>query len=103
VRRLWYTRWARWEQHLRPWTSSWFADAICVHRGEGAWTDTGAPYWGGLQMDRSFMAAYGRSFYLRWGTADRWPPVAQLHAAYRAWRVRGWEPWPNTARACGLI
>src|SRR4051812_48418992 len=24
---------------------------LCIHTGEGSWTDPGAPYWGGLQMD----------------------------------------------------
>jgi hypothetical protein len=76
---------------------------MCVHHYEGAWNDPGAPYWGGLQMDRSFMAAYGARFLEHYGTADHWPPIDQLIAAYKAWLLRGWEPWPNTARACGLL
>ena len=40
----------------------------------------------------------------KWGTADNWPAWAQLQAAVRAYRAgRGFYPWPNTARACGLI
>lgn len=76
----------------------------CVHRREGAWNaSTGNGYHGGLQMDRSFQAIYGPEFARRWGTADRWPMWAQLVAAERAWQVRGWEPWPTTARLCGLL
>ena len=37
------------------------------------------------------------------GHADRWPVWAQLVAAERAYASRGWSPWPNTARACGLL
>lgn len=88
---------------------------LCIHNYEGSWTDSGAPYWGGLQMDLSFQGTYGYK-YVRvfgkiikirfldlWGTADHWPIKAQLHAARNAYRVRGWWPWPNTARFCGLI
>jgi hypothetical protein len=75
----------------------------CIHRYEGAWNDPNAPYWGGLQMDMNFMRAYGGEFLRRWGTADHWPPGAQMLAADRAWRVRGFNPWPNTARMCGLL
>src|SRR5262245_37720267 len=31
---------------------------MCIDRYEGSWTDSGDPYWGGLQMDQSFMTAY---------------------------------------------
>jgi len=27
------------------------AQFLCIHRFEGSWTDSGAPYYGGLQMD----------------------------------------------------
>lgn len=76
---------------------------MCVHRYEGAWTDPAAPYYGGLQMDVAFMAAYGARYLEAWGTADHWPALAQLLAAHRAWRARGWSPWPNTAAMCGLL
>jgi len=76
---------------------------LCIHRYEGRWDDPGWPYWGGLQMDRNFMRAYGPRFYRRWGTADHWPRWAQLNAGVRAVRVRGYAPWPNTARICGLL
>ena len=55
-------------------------------------------------MDRRFQSLYGADFVGRWGTADNWPAWAQLQAAARAYRSgRGFYPWPNTARACGLI
>jgi hypothetical protein len=78
---------------------------LCIHRYEGAWTaNTGNGYYGGLQMDVAFMRRYGSDFVHRWGTADNWPVWAQLRAALRAHRSgRGFSPWPNTARACGLI
>lgn len=76
---------------------------LCIHHFEGSWSDPNAPYWGGLQMDVNFMEAYGPSFYRRWGTADHWPVWAQLQAGRVAYRVRGWWPWPNTARYCGLL
>jgi hypothetical protein len=66
-----------------------------VHRCEGSWTDPSAPYYGGLQMDWSFMRSYGGEFLAWWGTADRWPPWAQMAAAERAYRSgRGYSPWP---------
>jgi hypothetical protein len=87
-----------------PWLhGSWYEAALCVHHYEGAWNDPNAPYYGGLQMDLSFQAAYGGEYLAAYGTADHWPVVDQLHAAYRAWLSRGWEPWPTTARMCGLL
>jgi hypothetical protein len=77
--------------------------ALCVHRHEGAWNDPHAPFYGGMQMDYSFQKAHGPVYLRRWGTADRWPVWAQLHASYDGWSSRGWHPWPNTARACGLL
>ena len=77
---------------------------LCIHRYEGSWTDTGEPYYGGLQMDLTFQSLYGAEFLVRWGSADNWPVWAQLRAAVRAYQSgRGFSPWPNTARACGLI
>jgi hypothetical protein len=77
----------------------------CIHHFEGAWNaNTGNGYYGGLQMDIGFQSRYGSSYLRRWGTADNWPEWAQLDAAVRAYRSgRGFGPWPNTARACGLI
>jgi hypothetical protein len=77
----------------------------CIHAYEGSWTaNTGNGYYGGLQMDVSFESRYGADFVRRWGTADNWPVWAQLQAAVRAYRSgRGFSPWPNTARICGLV
>jgi len=90
-----------------PHMSGW----LCIHRYEGSWSDSGDPYWGGLQMDRGFMATYGRDFIARFGGyANVWPVWAQMTAAERAYRapagngrIRGYTPWPNTARFCGLL
>ncbi|HZP73000.1 MAG TPA: hypothetical protein VFA97_06440 [Gaiellaceae bacterium] len=78
---------------------------LCIHRYEGAWNaNTGNGYFGGLQMDVSFQRRYGDDFAARWGTADNWPAWAQLETAARAYRSgRGFWPWPNTARICGLM
>lgn len=78
---------------------------LCIHRYEGAWdAATGNGYYGGLQMDLKFQSTYGMDFLHKWGTADNWPVWAQIMAASRAYYSgRGFFPWPNTARACGLI
>jgi len=78
---------------------------LCIHRYEGAWnSNTGNGYYGGLQMDLAFQSLYGGDFLGRWGTADNWPVWAQITAAVRAYQSgRGFFPWPNTARACGLL
>ena len=78
------------------------ADWLCIHHYEGAWNDSGGPYWGGLQMDISFQQEYGAWLLRTKGTADRWTPIEQIWVAVRAWRTRGFSPWPNTARACGV-
>ena len=77
---------------------------LCIHRYEGSWSDSSDPYWGGLQMDRGFMSAYAPRELLRRGFADRWTALEQMWVAERAHRSgRGYWPWPNTARACGLV
>jgi hypothetical protein len=82
--------------HRREW--------LCIHRYEGSWTDPNAPYYGGLQMDLSFQRTYAPGLLRRKGTADHWTPLEQMWAAERAHRSgRGFYPWPNTARYCGLI
>jgi hypothetical protein len=102
IRDLWRTRAGRAYRraanppHERQWR--------CIQRYEGAWDDPNAPYWGGLQMDLSFQRMYGSDLLRRKGTADRWTPVEQMWVAERALRAgRGFHPWPNTARFCGLI
>jgi hypothetical protein len=82
--------------HLQAW--------LCIHRYEGSWTDSGAPFYGGLQMDYGFMARYGGFLLHRKGTAENWTPLEQIWVAERALRAgRGFYPWPNTARYCGLL
>jgi Transglycosylase-like domain len=83
--------------HKRQWQ--------CIHRYEGDWrSNTGNGYYGGLQMDIAFQRHYGSWLLRRKGTADRWTPIEQMWVAERAHRSgRGFMPWPNTARACGLI
>jgi hypothetical protein len=84
----------------------WLTDAFsCIHRYEGSWNaNSGNGYYGGLQMDYGFMQRYGTGYLRRWGTADRWPAWAQIAASVRAYQSgRGFWPWPNTARACGLL
>lgn len=98
--RVWHQRehraWRRAEHP--PLLGAW----NCIHHYEGSWTDHGAPYWGGLQMDYSFQSTYGGWLLRHKGTADRWTPLEQIWAGVRAWRVRGFSPWPNTARDCGV-
>jgi hypothetical protein len=82
--------------HLRAWR--------CIHRYEGPWKDPHAPYFGGLQMDLAFQRAYGRMLLRSKGTANRWTRFEQMWVAERALRRgRGFHPWPNTARYCGLL
>ena len=80
--------------HKRGW--------LCIHHFEGSWRDSGDPYWGGLQMDLSFQETYGGWLLQHKGTADHWSPLEQIWVAVRAWRVRGFSPWPNTAHYCGM-
>jgi len=82
--------------HERAWT--------CIHGFEGAWTDPAAPYYGGLQMDLEFQREWGPDLLARKGTADHWTPLEQMWVAERAHQSGlGFTPWPNTARACGLL
>jgi hypothetical protein len=77
---------------------------MCIHRYEASWRDDGGPYYGGLQMDIAFQQHYGRMLFRRKGTANNWTPLEQMWIAERAYRAgRGFYPWPNTARSCGLI
>jgi hypothetical protein len=102
VLRQWRTRAIRAKRraHSPPHAAAW----RCLQRHEGPWTDAGDPYWGGLQMDRAFMRTYAPRYLLRRGWANRWTPIEQMWVAERAHRAgRGFYPWPNTARRCGLI
>jgi hypothetical protein len=91
-------------------TPRWLTQAfMCIQRHEtgAAWTggwraNTGNGYYGGLQMDWNFMSAYGPVYLRRYGPAHNWSPSMQIEVAARAWRTRGFNPWPNTRRMCGL-
>jgi hypothetical protein len=92
--------WARWHGHRPPHLFAW----RCIHTYEGAWRDPNAPYYGGLQMDLTFQRQYGASLLRRKGTANHWTVFEQMWVAERAHRAgRGFYPWPNTARYCGLL
>ena len=107
VRVLWQRRAERALRQAQnpPHRSAW----MCIHRYErdpaqGWRTRTGNGYYGGLQMDLAFQRAYGRELLRRKGTANNWTPYEQMWVAERAYRSgRGFYPWPNTARYCGLI
>lgn len=75
---------------------------LCIHRYEAAWNDSGSPYWGGMQMDLSFQKTYGPRALKRYGTADHWPVWQQLRSAVKAVLKRGYGPWPNTRKPCGV-
>jgi hypothetical protein len=89
---------AWWHAKHPPELRAW----LCIHHYEGSWSDPGSPYWGGLQMDLSFQEAYGGWLLRHKGTAENWSPLEQIWVAVRASRVRGFSPWPNTARYCGV-
>jgi len=90
--------------HKRQWR--------CIQRYEGPWRsypggpgllDSGGPYYGGLQMDLEFQRTYGAYLLHKKGTANRWSPLEQMWVAERAYKTRGFYPWPTTAAYCGLI
>jgi hypothetical protein len=126
-------------QFLR-WPIGNVSNWLCIYsheHGRGGWsTNTGNDYWGGLQMDRDFMADYGADLVLKYGghvvgrapdakayggEAHLWSMREQMVVAERARRgilsvvvrgnrvvfirhqVRGYYPWPRTARMCRLI
>ena len=91
-------------RYVAPSIPPHYLDWMCIHRYEGAWNDPNPPYYGGLQMDWNFMSAYGGALLRSKGTADHWTPMEQMWTAERAFQSgRGFFPWPNTARMCGLI
>lgn len=91
------------ERVRMPGSSGEVRALLCIHRFEGAWSDPGAPYFGGLQMDRDFQRAYGRTYYRELGTAERWPPFVQVAVGLTAvLDGRGFGPWPVSRRRCGV-
>jgi hypothetical protein len=107
VRDLWRERAERAEAtaHDPPHEPAW----RCIHRYEalyaGGWAArTGNGYYGGLQMSLEFQRTLAPELLRDKGTADRWTVVEQMWVAERAIRRGyGYTPWPNTARACGLL
>ena len=107
VRDLWQRRAAGAERQAKnpPHRAGW----RCIHRHErnpaqGWRTHTGNGFYGGLQMNIEFQRTYGPELLRRKGTANNWSAVEQMWVAERAYRSgRGFYPWPNTARYCGLI
>ena len=77
---------------------------LCIHRYEGSWpSNTGNGYYGGLQMNLGFQRTYAPWLLRAKGTADHWTPLEQMWTAEKAAKSRGFYPWPNTARSCGLL
>jgi hypothetical protein len=127
LRAYYLERWTERHRHWRrllaayldhPWLHDpWYSQAMCIHHYEGSWDayNSAGPYYGGFQMDAGFMADYGPEYLRAYGDARHWPVRAQLRASWRAYAgwtnpatgrrfaARGWNPWPNTARMCGLL
>lgn len=83
-----------------PNKSAW----LCIHGHEGAWNAaTGNGYYGGLQMEPGFQSSYGQYLLSAKGMANNWTPLEQMWVAVRAYNSgRGFGPWPNTRRMCGV-
>jgi hypothetical protein len=84
----------------------YYDEFMCIagHESGGRWdVSTGNGYYGGLQMDIGFQRTYAPRLYRAKGTADNWTAEEQIRAAGRAVAARGFTPWPNTARMCGLL
>jgi hypothetical protein len=84
---------------------------IARHESFGIWSmspttepPSGGAYWGGLQMDVEFQHTYGEDMIRlhHGGLANTWTAAEQITVANRAWQTRGYQPWPNTSRMCGL-
>lgn len=79
---------------------------MCIHAKEATWTDSGAPYYGGLQMGSWFMSTYAPRLLRAKGTADHWTPMEQLWVAENAYKREGYSirwlrgQWPNTSYGC---
>jgi hypothetical protein len=92
-------RWSQWQciahyESMKIWSMSPTSEP-----------SSGGAYWGGLQMDVSFQHTYGEDMIRRHhgGLANTWSEPEQITVANRAWQTRGYQPWPNTARSCGLL
>ena len=89
------------EAKARVFPGWWLKGALCVHSHEGSWLDAGAPFYGGMQFDLGTWRSNGGSRYAAY--PHQATPHEQLKVAYVTWQRRGWWPWPNTARMCGLL
>ena len=89
------------DSHLAGW--------LCIHGREGAWNDSGDPYWGGLQMGWWFMRTYGAGLLRAKGPASEWTPLEQMAAAeggyWKSGYSRAWlaGQWPNTYPPCSHL
>ncbi len=98
-----------WNARSRVWYLYWRANypkLMCIHSREGAWNAySPAGYYGGLQMDWSFMRAYGADKLRKYGWHDAryWTAGDQMAVGMRAVRVRGYWPWSTSASACGAL
>lgn len=55
------------------------------------------PYGGAYQFSLSTWRSLGGR-----GLPSQAPPSEQDSLALKLWRERGWEPWPESSRLCGL-
>jgi hypothetical protein len=113
--RGWRARIGREQEKANLCPPAWFVNAIlCIKSHEGDWEDGGDPYWGGIQGDRPFLSTYGPDYWRRHGSprgsvgangwTNHWSHAEQIQTAWRAYKSgRGFHPWPNTARMCGLL
>jgi hypothetical protein len=103
----------RWDRRLNHYRRAYarrepvLENLLCIHSYEGSWDAVSATvptYYGGMQMDATFEAAYGADVlaYRGGAHANLWPKHDQLMVAYRGYKVRGYTPWPTAAAACGL-
>jgi len=77
---------------------------VCIHRHEAAWNDRGDPYWGRCRWIADHARLRPRHIRRHHGgLADTWTPAEQIVVAERAYSTRGFAPWPQTARSCGLV
>jgi hypothetical protein len=74
---------------------------LCIHRGEGAWNDPNAPFYGGLQMT----SPWGTGVYYV-ERADWLSPWEQMRKAELGYIASGHSiswlrgQWPNTSPPC---
>jgi hypothetical protein len=91
--------------HFRRIIRQRFPDLMCIHHYEGSWSAYNpAGYYGGFQMDASFMQHWGADKLRKYHGRDAryWSPADQLAVASRAVAHIGYSPWPNTGAMCGL-